>query len=150
MWIVAGALLGATLLASLVGLHTGPHTHLVAVVAGLAAAGWLVAMAATGSAGALLYVLLGADLALSAGIGTGAWRALRGPTGGSRTRARALEGSEGVAVSPLHPDGVVRVRGEEWSAHALNGPIEAGTRIQVIRADGVRLEVWGDEVGGAA
>ena len=149
MWIVAGALLGATLLASLVGLHTGPHTHFVAALAGLAAAVWLVVMAATGSAGTLLFVLLGADLALSTGIGVGAWRALRPGAGGTRRPAGHLEGSEGVAVSGLRPDGVVRVRGEEWSARSLNGPIEPGTTVQVIRADGVRLEVWGDEVGGA-
>ena len=150
MWIVAGALLGATLLAGLVGLHTGPHTHVVAAVAGLAAAVWLVVMAATGSAGTLLFVLLGADLALSTGIGVGAWRGLRPGAGGAGRSAGRLEGSEGVAVSALHPDGVVRVRGEEWSARSLNGPIEPGTTVQVIRADGVRLEVWGDEVGGAA
>lgn len=149
MWIVAGALLGATLLAGLVGLHTGPHTHLVAALAGLAAAVWLVVMATTGSAGTLLFVLLGADVALSTGIGAGAWRALRPGAGGGRRPAVRLEGSEGVAVGPLRPDGVVRVRGEEWSARSLNGPIEAGTTVQVIRADGVRLEVWGDEVGGA-
>ena len=146
MWIVAGALLGATLLAGLVGLHTGPHLHLVAALAGLAAAGWLVAMAGTGTQGAFLFALLGADVAFSAGVGVGAWRALR--PGAPRRPHHApgrLEGAEGVAVSPLRPDGVVRVRGEDWSAHALNGPVAQGGRVQVIRADGVRLEVWGEE-----
>lgn len=150
MWIVAGALLGATLLAGLVGLHTGPHTHVVAALAGLAAAVWLVVMAVTGAPGTLLYVLLGADLSVSAGIGIGAWRGLR--PGGRPPQLRhgpgRLEGREGTAVSDCDPDGVVRVDGEEWSAHALNGPIRAGTPVQVIRAEGVRLEVWGDVLGG--
>lgn len=151
MWIVAGALLGAALLAGLVGLHTGPHTHLVAALVGIAAAVWLAVMAFTGSPSAVLYVLLGADLSFSVGVGVGAWRGLRP---GARPELRhgpgRLEGQEGVAVSDLDPDGIVRVRGEEWSAHALNGTIPAGTPVQVIRAEGVRLEVWGDKVGGVA
>lgn len=149
MWIVAGALLGTTLLAVLVGFHAGPHGHLLAGLTGIAAAGWLVAMAATGRATPLLYLLLGADLALSLGVGFGAWRALReqrtpqrGPAGLMR-----LEGLEGIAIGGLHPEGVVRVRGEQWSAMSLNGPIEPGATVQVIRADGIRLEVWGDEAG---
>jgi len=150
MWIIAGALLGTMLLAGLVGLHTGPHTHLLSVLAGLAAGGWLVAMAVAGHGSTLLYLLLGADLALSAGLGMGAWRALRPPPGSTRSRGTGrLEGSEGIAISSLQPEGVVRVRGEEWSARSLNGPITKGSTIQVIRADGVRLEVWGDNEGGA-
>jgi membrane protein implicated in regulation of membrane protease activity len=145
MWIVAGVLLGATLLAGLVGLHAGPHVHVAAAVAGLASAGWLIAMAMLGTTGSLLYVLLGADLAASAGIGVGAWRAIHPGHGRARFSPGRLEGVEGVAVSPLRPDGVVRVRGEEWSAHALNGPVEPGGRVQVIRADGVRLEVWAEQ-----
>ena len=152
MWIVAGALLGAALLAGLVGLHTGPHTHLVAAVTGLVAACWLVVMAVTGSPGTLLYVLLGADLSLSAGVGFGAWRGLRPGAGPPQLHhgPGGLEGREGVAVSDLDPEGVVRIQGEAWSARSLNGTIRAGTPVQVIRAEGVRLEVWGDTVGGVA
>jgi membrane-bound ClpP family serine protease len=60
-----------------------------------------------------------------------------------------LEAAEGVAVSALTPEGIVRVRGEEWSAVSVNGPVPADTKVQVLRAGGVRLEVWGEngEIG---
>ena len=57
----------------------------------------------------------------------------------------ALEGAEGVAVGDLHPSGIVRVNGEDWSARSMNGAVRAGTPVQVLRVVGVRLEVWGDE-----
>jgi membrane-bound ClpP family serine protease len=56
-----------------------------------------------------------------------------------------LEGVSGTAISELNPDGTVRVRGESWSAHSLNGRVPAGGTVQVINAKGVRLEVWGEE-----
>ena len=51
----------------------------------------------------------------------------------------------GVAVTDLKPEGIVRVRGETWSATSLNGEQPAGTLIQVISVRGIRLEVWGEE-----
>ena len=51
-------------------------------------------------------------------------------------------GSEGVTVTELAPAGVVRVRGENWSATSMHGNVPAGHRIQVIEASGVRLGVW--------
>ena len=149
MWMVAGVLLGAALLAGLVGLHTGPHAHLAAAAIGLVAAAWLVVMALSSAPSTLLLVVLGADLSASVGIGVGAWRGLRHRAAAPlRHGPSALEGREGVAVNELDPDGVVRVQGEDWSARSLNGPVRAGTPVQVIRADGVRLEVWGAEAGG--
>jgi membrane-bound ClpP family serine protease len=47
-------------------------------------------------------------------------------------------------VNELAPDGLVRVKGETWSATSLNGTVAAGTPVQVIRAGGVRLGVWGE------
>jgi len=41
------------------------------------------------------------------------------------------------------------VHGENWSAVAVNGPVRAGTPVQVVRVAGVRLEVWGDETAAA-
>jgi len=37
------------------------------------------------------------------------------------------------------------VNAENWSAVATNGTVRSGTRVQVLRVDGVRLEVWGDK-----
>ncbi|HLI15018.1 MAG TPA: NfeD family protein [Acidimicrobiales bacterium] len=143
MWVVAGVLLGLVVLGVVGGFHLGPHGHGLAALAGVAAACWLVAMAALGYARPLLYLLLGADLAVSAGVGALALAGLR-----HRRRAReglaSLESELGVATTPLDPDGVVRVRGETWSATSLNGYVPAGATVQVIRARGVRLEVWGE------
>ena len=149
MWVVAGVLLGLVVLASLAGFHAGPHGHVAAGVIGVVAAGWLLAMWASGQGRPLLYLLFAADLVVSLGVATSAWRGIaalraRPPSGAPGT----LTGAEGVALSDLRPDGIVRVRGETWSATALNGQVTAGTPIQVIQADGVRLGVWGKEVLG--
>ena len=55
------------------------------------------------------------------------------------------EGTEGVAVSDLAPEGIVRVRGEQWSAVSVNGTVRAGARCTSSVPAGVRLEVWGEE-----
>jgi membrane-bound ClpP family serine protease len=154
MWIVAGALLGAVVLASVAGFHAGPHAHVVAAVFGVIAAGWLVLMAATGYAAPVLWVLLSADVVIASGIGVMGWVSLtRTRTGVLGPRVSQLEGEEGVAVSDLTPEGIVRVRGEQWSATSLNGTVPAGSRVQVLGTKGVRLEVWGErpeaDAGGA-
>lgn len=148
MWMVAGVLLGSVVLAALLGFHTGPHTHLAAALLGVAAAAWLVLMAVVGRSAPVLWVLLGADLAISGGLGVMAWSGRRQVAVHGDYRVGHVEAAEGVAVTDLVPDGVVRVRGEDWSAVSVNGPVPAGTAVQVIR-DGVRLEVWGEraEVG---
>ena len=145
MWIGVGVLLGLVVVASVLGFHVGPHGHLVGAGLGIAAAIWLVVMAATGQSAPLLWVLFGADLAISGGLATLAWRGLKvqdehllGSAPGS------LVGAEGIAVSDLVPGGLVRVRGENWSATSMNGTVPAGSRIQVIEA-GVRLGVWSED-----
>jgi membrane-bound ClpP family serine protease len=144
MWLAAGILLGVVVVASLAGFHVGPHAHAVAAAAGVLAAAWLIVMAATGRGTTLLWVLLGADVVVSAGVGVMAWSGFSKATT-IAPPARRLEGTEGIAVSDLTPEGIVRVRGEEWSAVSLNGRIAAGTRVQVISVAGVRLEIWGEE-----
>jgi membrane-bound ClpP family serine protease len=153
MWAVAGVLLGLVVLASLVGLHSGPHAHAVAVVAGVASAVWLVVMVASGRSEPLLWLLLGLDLVVSAGVGVMAWSGLVGQGSIAHRvsgihRVGSLEGAEGVAVSDLTPHGIVRVRGEQWSVTSMNGSVPAGTPVQVLRAEGVRLEVWGESPDG--
>jgi membrane-bound ClpP family serine protease len=143
MWIVAGLLLGLVLVTSLVGFHSGPHTHVAAGILGVLAAAWLLYMAADGRSAPLLWVLFSADVVISAGIGVMGWVAIRRSGAGGHLPSGQVEGAEGVAVTDLTPQGVVRVRGEEWSATSLNGNVPAGSRIQVLRG-GVRLEVWGE------
>ena len=150
MWVIAGVLFGIVVLASLIGFHVGPHAHLAAGIFGVLAAGWLVVMALDGRSAPVLWALLSADLVVSAGIGTLAWKGLT--TRGINVADRHLvspNGAEGVAIGDLHPGGIVRVNGENWSAVAVNGAVRAGTPVQVVRVAGVHLEVWGDETAAA-
>jgi membrane-bound ClpP family serine protease len=143
MWIITGVLLGLACLVTLIGFHSGPHAHFVGAAIGFAAAGCLAYMLVR-SPGPVLWALLGADVAAGAGIVALAWRGL--VADGSPTHHRnSLENAEGIAVSQLAPDGIVRVRGELWSAISLNGVVPVSTPVQVVRAVGVRLEVWGDD-----
>ena len=144
MWIIAGVLLGLVVLAALVGFHSGPHAHVVSGVVGVLAAAWLVFMAVDGRSAPILWALLSADIVVSAGVGVMAWNVLWRPQPGGH-HVSSPEGAEGVAVTDLAPEGIVRVRGEQWSALSVNGTVRAGSRVQVLRAAGVRLEVWGED-----
>ena len=145
MWLVAEFLLGFVVLATLAGFHVGPHSHFAAGVAGVLAAIWLLIMAATGQAAPLLWIVLGADVVVSAGVGTMALKGIQtsqlAPIAPSGSK---IIGAEGTAETELNPDGIVKVNSESWSATALNGPIAKGTKVQVIESTGVRLGVWGD------
>jgi membrane-bound ClpP family serine protease len=143
MWIITGVLLGMVCLATATGFHTGPHAHSMAVALGALGAGWISYVLVSGSAGPVIWSLLGVDLFVAAGVGALAWKGLSG--GKAATEAShliQLEGLEGVAVSELAPEGIVRVRGELWSAISLQGTMPAGSPVQVFRHAGVRLEVW--------
>jgi membrane-bound ClpP family serine protease len=145
MWIIAGFLLGLVCLASVIGFHVGPHTHVAAGVLGALAAGWLTYMMVARGPGPVLWSLLGVDLVVGAGMGALAWKGIeRSSETSGRSRLSTIEGAEGIAVSELAPEGIVRVRGQLWSAVSVNGKVAASTRVEVVRAMGVRLEVWGD------
>jgi membrane-bound serine protease (ClpP class) len=57
------------------------------------------------------------------------------------TGRQALVGSEGKVTSPLEPRGVVQVASERWTAESNAGPLPVGTRVRVVRVDGLRLIV---------
>ena len=146
MWVVAGVLLGLVVLVSLTGFHAGPHAHLLAGALGVVAAAWFVAMAADGRSAPVLWALLSSDLVVSAGVVFLAYKGLSAGRTYVSTRHRVSpEAAQGVAVSDLDPNGLVRVRGETWSAVSVNGTVRSGAPVQVVRAEGVRLEVWGEE-----
>jgi membrane-bound ClpP family serine protease len=144
MWVGVGVLLGLVVVSSVLGFHVGPHGHLVGAGLGLAAAIWLLVMATTGQSAPLLWVLFGADVAISGGLGTIAWRGMKVQDSLTGPAHTSLVGAEGVAVTDLVPEGIVRVRGENWSATSANGTVAAGNRVQVIEA-GVRLTVWSED-----
>jgi membrane-bound serine protease (ClpP class) len=69
------------------------------------------------------------------GLGIKAQR--RKPT----TGVEGLTGESGDVIEALQPEGVVRVNGEIWNAESLSGTIEKGSRIQVVKIDGLKLFV---------
>lgn len=149
MWVAAGILLGIVVLSAIAGTHLGPHLHVISSVAGVVAAVWLVIMAAIGYADPVLYVLLAADVTMSAAVGLAGWKALKTPgiLAWTNEPPPSIEGKMGVAVSALDPSGVVRIGGEQWTAVSLNGSVPKGGTVQAINVRGVRLEVWGETAG---
>jgi membrane-bound serine protease (ClpP class) len=59
----------------------------------------------------------------------------------TRSGSEVLLGQDGVATSDLTLRGTVRVGGEDWSAIADVGPIEAGETVEVIGVEGITLRV---------
>ncbi|HEX4906149.1 MAG TPA: NfeD family protein [Acidimicrobiales bacterium] len=54
----------------------------------------------------------------------------------------SMVGEVGEAVADVEPDGVVRIRGALWPAHANRStPVTAGQAVRVIAIDGPRLQV---------
>jgi membrane-bound serine protease (ClpP class) len=69
-----------------------------------------------------------------------ALRAQRAPI---RTGQESLAGRTGIVRSELNPSGSVHIGGELWSAELAEGeaPIPAGTYVQVVRVEGLRIVV---------
>ena len=53
----------------------------------------------------------------------------------------AMLGSEGKAVSPLAPEGMVRIKGELWRAKSASGRMDTGEEVIVVGQDGLKLVV---------
>jgi len=58
-----------------------------------------------------------------------------------RSGPHTVIGAEGTVLRPLDPVGVVRVRGESWTARSTVGPVPAGATERVARMAGLTLEV---------
>jgi membrane-bound ClpP family serine protease len=146
MWIITGVLLGFVCLATVVGFHSGPHAHAVAGAIGALGAGWLIYLMAAQGPGPVLWSLLGADLVVGVGVGAMAWKGLSSSNSVTESfHLHSLEGAEGVAVNEMTPEGIISIGGEHWSAVSVNGKVAVSGRVQVLRANGVRLEVWGED-----
>lgn len=63
------------------------------------------------------------------------WRKKKSITG-----IESIVGMPGRAVTPLDPDGQVRVRGQLWTATSSQ-PVAVGDDVTVTAVDGLRLEV---------
>ncbi len=53
----------------------------------------------------------------------------------------AMLGSEGKVVSPLVPEGMVRIKGELWKAKSASGRMDTGEKVIVVGQDGLKLIV---------
>jgi membrane-bound serine protease (ClpP class) len=58
-----------------------------------------------------------------------------------QTGTEVLERSTGVALTALEPQGMVRARGESWSAESIGDPIPSGSEVRIVRVKGVKLYV---------
>ena len=52
-----------------------------------------------------------------------------------------MVGSKAMVVSPLAPEGVIRIKGELWRAKSVGHKIEAGEEVIVVGQDGLKLAV---------
>ena len=64
-----------------------------------------------------------------------------GATAQEQEDRRTLVGAEGVALTDMHPVGVVRVRGERIEASSEHGAIDEGARVRVTAVEGRRVVV---------
>jgi len=59
----------------------------------------------------------------------------------------AMVGSRGKVVSPLSPEGMVKIKGELWKAASEGGVLDIGDEITVVGQDGLRLIVRKNTAG---
>jgi membrane-bound ClpP family serine protease len=52
-----------------------------------------------------------------------------------------MVGSQGEVVSPLAPQGLVRIKGELWQAKSASGRMDTGEEVSVVGQDGLKLMV---------
>jgi membrane-bound serine protease (ClpP class) len=132
-------LLGATLLLCA---HAGGHAWFVPLPALVLAVVWAFTASASSSVAGWWLVALCACASAAALVV--ASTALRQRLKGTLVGLPSLRGSDGVAMTPLTPMGVVQVAGEKWTAESVSGPLPAGAPVHVLGVRGVRLEVWSE------
>ena len=57
------------------------------------------------------------------------------------TGREGMIGQQGKVVRPLSPEGMVRIRGEDWKARVEDGPIRTGETVEVTGIKGLVLTV---------
>ena len=55
-----------------------------------------------------------------------------------------MAGCKGKVVSPLAPEGLVKIKGELWMATSAGGVLSLGEKIVVVEQDGLKLVVRQD------
>ena len=80
-------------------------------------------------------------------IGWGAWSIISYRKGSLALRREPLVGlpgmigSRGEVVRPLTPEGMVKIRGELWTAQSVNGNVSTGREVTVVGQDRLKLVV---------
>ncbi len=139
MLFASGILLGIAVLASVLSMHFGPHSHFVSLAAGGVSIAILIAMIATQGGDETIYFILGVDLAIVLGVGFLLKHGFSQKSSFATYNKPSLV--SGIAISDLNPIGVVQAGGELWSATSVAGTIKAGSKVDVISSTPVRLEV---------
>lgn len=57
------------------------------------------------------------------------------------TGREGMPGQTGRVTQALDPAGTVIIKGEYWQARSIEGKIEVGEKVEVVRIDGLKLEV---------
>jgi membrane-bound ClpP family serine protease len=52
-----------------------------------------------------------------------------------------MVGSRGEVVSPLDPEGIIKIKGERWMAKSARGRLDTGEEVTVVGQDGLKLIV---------
>ena len=78
-------------------------------------------------------------------VAWGAWSVIIYRIGSRALRRKPLlptvVGSKGKVVSPLVPEGLVRIKGELWVAKSADGELDTGVEVTVVEQDGLKLVV---------
>lgn len=72
---------------------------------------------------------------------------LKTPPTSSKSAEEVLSGAKGVAVTPLHPSGLVLIGEKRYEALSRDGMIEEGAKIVVVADDPFRIVVSRDPEG---
>ena len=117
---------GVLAIGGIVALGLGSLMLFDAPEAGFRVSWWVILPTVGATAAVFLFVV-------AAGIRALRSRSAAGPS--------ALVGQTGVARGPLSPEGQVLVQGELWRAVARGTPVEEGSRVRVVDANGLTLTV---------
>jgi membrane-bound ClpP family serine protease len=60
-----------------------------------------------------------------------------------------MTGATGKVISPLDPEGMVRIKGELWAARSIDGVLDSGREVIVVGQDSLKLVVRSTSSGGS-
>ncbi|MEM2229426.1 MAG: NfeD family protein [Ignisphaera sp.] len=90
-----------------------------------------------------VYIVIGGILAITSIMGYTAYKAVQTVRKKRISLEQQLLSSIGIAKTDIREEnpGVVYVLNEEWTAYSVKGVIPAGSRVKIVRIDGLKLYV---------